>query len=57
MFKGEYASLRAITSTNAIKCPMPLGVFPVEFGWGLAMEYVEMDGERDEKALARDIAK
>ena len=58
MFRGEYASLRAIMATNAIKCPKPLGFFSTKSGdWALVMEYIKMGGSRDEKKLARSLAK
>ena len=58
MFRGEEASLRAIRSTDAIICPKPLGVFQLDDGsWALAMTFVEMNGDRNEKVLAHSLAK
>ena len=58
MFRGEYASLASIVATKAIKCPKPLGIFPVNDGsWALGMEHLRMDGTRDEKEFARCLAK
>lgn len=43
MFKGEFASLKAIKETNTVKVPNPIKIVNADsHGYAFAMEYIEM---------------
>ncbi|KAK6050612.1 hypothetical protein COOONC_11881 [Cooperia oncophora] len=45
MFRGEYASLKAMYETETVRVPKPIEVLNVgAHGWALVTEYIDMGG-------------